>query len=128
MKVYIAGNPLVKDDNVPLKLLPILLRVFPRVIFEEADPNENFIPEKGSIIIDTVEGIARPQLFDSIDNFVRTRSVSAHDYDLGFHLLLLRKLHKISDVRIIGVPKGTEAEECAPGVIALLRGTIKKII
>jgi hypothetical protein len=128
MKVYIVGNPLVKDDNVPLKLLPVLLRVFPRVIFEEADPNENFVPEEGSIIIDTVEGIIRPQFFDSIDTFVRTRSVSAHDYDLGFHLLLLRKLHKLTEVRIVGVPKGMTAEACAIPVTDLLHDVIKKII
>ena len=124
MKIYIVGNPLVKDDTVPLKMLPRLRDVFPGVIFEEADPNENFIPDTGSIIVDTVEGITRPQWFDSIDSFIQTKSVSVHDYDLGFHLLLLRKLHKLTHVRILGVPKGMVADACAVSVITLLHDVV----
>ncbi|MEK7165206.1 MAG: hypothetical protein AAB874_00155 [Patescibacteria group bacterium] len=104
MKIYIIGNPLVKEDSLPLKLLPKLRKSFPKIIFEEADPNENFVPEDGSVIVDTVVGIKKVQLFDNIEDFVRTRSVSPHDYDLGFHLRLMLKLGKIRNVKILGVP------------------------
>ncbi len=103
MKVYVVGNPLVEADSLPLRLLPKLKKAFPQIVFEEADPNENFIPEEGSIIIDTVEGIKDVRWFNSIDDFVTTKSVSPHDYDLGFHLRMLLKLHKISKVKILGV-------------------------
>ena len=104
MKIYSVGNTLVKEDHASLLLLPKLQLEFPDIEFEEADPNENFIPEDGSIIIDTVQGIDQVTWFDSLDEFVQIRSVSPHDYDLGFHLRLLQKLHKISRVTILGIP------------------------
>lgn len=104
MKVYVIGNPLVKDDSLPFKFLPKLKKTFPKLDFIEADPNENFVPEDGSIIIDTVQGIDDVRWFDSLDEFAMTRSVSPHDYDLGFHLRMLLKLKKIKNVKIIGLP------------------------
>ncbi|HCM38094.1 MAG: hypothetical protein UV61_C0009G0045 [Candidatus Gottesmanbacteria bacterium GW2011_GWB1_43_11] len=104
MKVYIVGNPLVKVDSLPFKLLPKLRKEFPEVRFEEADPTENFIPENDSIIIDTVVGIDHVRLFTDLDEFVPFSSVSAHDYDLGLHLQLLKKLGKIISVSILGIP------------------------
>jgi hypothetical protein len=111
MKIYVVGNPMVSEDCIPLQLLPKLKKNFFSVQFEEVDPNENFIPEEGSIIIDTVQGIDRVTLFDSLDAFEATHSVSPHDYDLGFHLRLLQKIHKITTVRIIGVPQGGNTEK-----------------
>ncbi len=106
MKVYVVGNPLVSEDSLPFTLLPKLRKAFPSITFEEADPNENFIPEDGSIIIDSVQGIDHVTWFDSLDAFAQTKSVSPHDYDLGLHLKLLIKIQKIRTVRIIGVPHG----------------------
>jgi hypothetical protein len=105
MKLYIVGNELVEEDRFPLLMIKELRQEFPHYLFVEVDPNENFIPEEGSIIIDTVEGIQSVQWFDTLDAFVQTRSVSPHDYDLGFHLQFLKKLHKIQTIRILGVPK-----------------------
>jgi Ni,Fe-hydrogenase maturation factor len=105
MNIYIIGNPLVHSDCLPLRILPMLKKIYPRIQFKEADPNENFIPEEGSIIIDTVKGIDTVTQFDSLDAFETTQSISPHDYDLGLHLRLLQKLHKIQSVRIIGVPQ-----------------------
>jgi hypothetical protein len=99
-----VGNPAVRRDTVQYRILPQLRRVFPSVDFREADPNENFVPEEGSIIIDSVEGIDSVQLFDSLDDFAAHHTVSSHDYDLAFHLRVLQKLHKISSVTILGVP------------------------
>jgi Ni,Fe-hydrogenase maturation factor len=104
MKAYIVGNPLVKEDSLPIVLLPKLRKALPDIAFEEADPNENFVPEEGSIIIDTVQGIKEVTLFETLDVFEQTTSVSPHDYDLLLHLQLLKKLHKITSVHILGVP------------------------
>jgi len=116
MKIYVVGNPLVPEDSMPLKLLPKLKKAYPCIDFEEADPNENFIPEEGSIIIDTVAGIDRVTLFDSLNAFTETHSVSPHDYDLGFHLLLLKKLHKIQSVRLIGIPQKASSADILKAV------------
>ena len=121
MHIYIVGNEAVREDRLPLLMSPKLQKEFPHHTFEEVDPNENFIPEEQSIIIDTVEGINNVTWFSTLDAFVQTRSVSPHDYDLGFHLLLLQKLRKISEVRILGVPKTGEYEKKLEDVINALR-------
>lgn len=126
MKIYLIGNQLVGSDNLPYTLLPALLEAFPEVEFEEADPNENFIPEDGSIILDTVEGLSEVKFFDSLDDFVTTRSVSPHDYDLGFHLQLLKKLHKIHSFTILGLPQGQESQILIDQVITELRKALAR--
>ena len=104
MKIYLVGNPLVKEDSLPFKLLPKLRKEFPSMVFEEADPNENFIPEDSSIIVDTVVGLDAPQVFTSLEQFQQVRSVTTHDFDLLLHLQLLTKLQKLERVKIIGIP------------------------
>lgn len=121
MKVYVVGNPLIKEDSLPLKLLPKLRKEFPNVVFEEGDPNENFIPEDGSVIIDTVQGIKDVQWFEDIEDFFRTRSVSSHDYDLGLHLRLLQKLKKVKKIKILGIPQTIKERTVVNRIIYLLR-------
>ena len=107
MKIYVFGNPLVKDDSIPLQILPQLKKKFREVEFVITDPNENFPPEgnKDLVILDTVKGIKKPVLLD-LDNFEKQTKtpISPHDYDLLFHLLLLKKMKKINSVKIIGIP------------------------
>lgn len=107
MKIYVFGNPLVKEDSTPLKLLPSLKKMFQKIEFIIIDPNENFPPpdKKELMILDTVIGIKKPSLLN-MDDFEKNKNtpVSPHDYDLLFHLLLLKKLKKIDAVRIIGIP------------------------
>ena len=110
MIVYLIGNSIVPEDSAPLTLAPIIRKTFPAVSVVEADPNENFIPEEGSIIIDTVKGISRVTSFDDVNEFITTKSVTPHDYDLGFHLKLLQKLGKLPPVRIIGMPFGMDVD------------------
>lgn len=107
MKIYVFGNPLVEEDSLPLKLIPELKKKFPKIQFVVADPNENFPPEgeKDLIILDTVEGIKEPVLLNLDDlREIRQSPISPHDYDLLFHLLLLKKRKKINRVSIIGLP------------------------
>lgn len=111
MNVYLVGNASVSWDNVPQRLLTRLRKRLPELSFSEADPNENFVPVDGSIIIDTVLGIHKPVWFTDISAFEQTRSVSPHDYDLGLHLKLLLKLHKINRIRILGVGTDTSLED-----------------
>ena len=105
MNCYICGNEVVTQDALPVLLIPLISRSFPSLTVIHIDPTENFFPENGSILIDSVEGISTCTVYSSIDQFVSTRTVSVHDYDLGFELQLLKKLHKLETIRIIGVPQ-----------------------
>lgn len=107
IKIYVFGNLLVKQDSLPLGLLPVLRKSFPQIEFIVVDPNENFPPknEKNLIIIDTVLGINKPKVLDLNDFQMKENApISPHDYDLLFHLLLLKKLKKVNRVKIIGIP------------------------
>jgi len=110
MKVYVFGNPLLKSDSLPLKILPRLKKTWPLIDFQITDPNENFPPqkEKNLIILDTVFGIKKPTIFDLDDfsslSYRKKRLISPHDYDLLTHLLLLKKLKRIEKAIIIGIP------------------------
>lgn len=107
MKIYVFGNPLLKEDSRPLRLINQLKKIFPKVEFLIADPNENFPPknEKELVILDTVAGIKKPTILDLKDlDQMKKAPVSPHDYDLLMHLLLLKKIKKISKAKIIGVP------------------------
>lgn len=124
MHVYVVGNSLVSADNLPIKLLPKLKKAFPRATFNDVDPNENFVPEEGSVIIDTVEGMSNVQLFTDLHDFVVTKSVSPHDYDLGFHLLLLFKLGKLKDISIIGIPSEAQTKD----ILRIVKRVLKKLM
>ncbi|MEK7078801.1 MAG: hypothetical protein AAB929_01910 [Patescibacteria group bacterium] len=107
MKIYVFGNPLVKEDSLPLSMLPQLQKQFPDIHFIVVDPNENFPPEgeRDLIILDTVKGISEVTLLDYSDLAKIEKSpISPHDYDLLLHLLLLKKMEKINIVKIIGIP------------------------
>ncbi len=104
MKVYLIGNPLVPEDSLPLLLKTDLEKIFSQHEFIEADPNENFVPERNSLIIDTIIGLDEVRLFDSLDDFADHKLTSPHDYDLLFHLKLLIKLGKVKDIILLGLP------------------------
>lgn len=121
MKVYLSGNLLVNADSMPLKLLPKLKRTFPEIEFIEIDPNEDFIPEDDSVIIDTVVGIEQVALFTDIERFADHKLISPHDYDLGFHLKLLKKTGKLNRVKIIGIPTSFSISKGQRELTKLLR-------
>ena len=121
MKVYVVGNELVPEDSMPFRLLSLLRKEFPSIKFEEADPNENFIPEEDSIIIDTIKGIKKVTLFETLDMFEQSARISPHDYDLLLHLQLLKKLKKLTSITIIGIPMTMSVKEAGNSCIHLLQ-------
>jgi len=123
MKIYIFGNPLLPNDSLPIKWKGRLRKAFPGIIFELADPNENFprIGERNLTILDTVIGIKEPIVLD-LDDFQKNKNspVTPHDYDLLFHLLLLKKLKKIDSAKIIGLPN-IETEDIFVKLVSILK-------
>ena len=107
MKIYVFGNPLVKEDAMPLTIISQLRQTYTDIDFITVDPNENFPPEseKDLIILDEVKGIKQVTLLDYSDlSSIERSPISPHDYDLLLHLLLLKKMRKINKVKIIGIP------------------------
>lgn len=108
MKVYVFGNKNLGLDNKALVAQKKLGAIFPHIKFIEVEPNADlpFEPDQHVYIMDTVEGIEEPELIADrdLDKLISTGSVSVHDFDLGFQLKYLKKLGKLGNVTIIGLP------------------------
>jgi len=108
----VFGNPIVKKDSLPLKMLPKLQARFPEIEFKSFDPNENLESEGRALnIIDTVEGIEKVTMITDIDKIRVQRVYSMHDFDLGYSLKLLKKLGYLDSVKIFGVPMKIKEKE-----------------
>jgi len=105
MNIYVFGNPDMEADSLPIKLLPRLKKKFPGINFIIIDPNElDLAPESPWLILDTVKGLRKVKILTDEDLKKAKQRVSVHDFDLGTHLLLLKKLNKKIKIRIIGIP------------------------
>ena len=111
MRIFVFGNPDISMDSGPLRLLPHLRATFPTVSFETLDPNEEWEVPRNMNIIDTVVGINAVTVFQGLDHFMKAPRMTCHDFDAYANLLLLRKLGKIEDVTIIGVPPTLPEED-----------------
>jgi hypothetical protein len=110
MRIFVFGNPDISMDSGPLLLLPSLRTTFPEISFETLDPNEEWEVPHHMHIIDTVVGIDAVTVFQGLDRFMKAPRMTCHDFDAYANLLLLRKLGKIDDVTIIGVPPAVSEE------------------
>jgi len=125
MKILVFGNSLVKEDSLPLQILPQLKKVFPEIEFREFDTAEDLEKETGELtILDTVKGIRKVKIFTEIDSFTDSPLYSLHDFDLLFSLKLLKKMKLVKKVTIIGVPSDKDREKTIEDV----SNAIKKLI
>lgn len=108
MKVYVFGNSDHPQDKLAIDLSKELAKDFLEIEFVTVLPNEDvpFVGEDPVIIMDMVLGIDKVEIItgDKIDNLIFDSRATVHDYDLGFQLKYLKKLGKIGEVKIIGIP------------------------
>ena len=125
MKILVFGNPLVKKDSLPLKLLNKLRKKFPDIEFKEFDAVEDLEKEGEELtIIDSVEGIEEVMLIKNIDSIKTSKIYSMHDFDLGYMLKILKNMNKIKKIRIFGIPMGMKQEEALNQLIKLIKSTL----
>lgn len=114
MTIYIFGNPDLKFDSLPIKILPKLQKKFPAIKFKIKDPNEEWdFSEEYLYIIDTVVGIKKVAVFSDISIFKKSPAISLHDFDLYADLILMKKLGKLpaNRIKIIGIPPDYNKEK-----------------
>jgi Ni,Fe-hydrogenase maturation factor len=106
-KILVFGNPLVREDSLPLQLLPLLHKEFPSIEFKEFDSAEELERESPVVwIIDSVKGIKKVELIEDLERIeLQPRTpFSLHDFDLAHSLKLLKKLGLLKEAKIFGVP------------------------
>ncbi|MEM3373713.1 MAG: hypothetical protein QXE31_00685 [Candidatus Woesearchaeota archaeon] len=122
MRIYVFGNLLYEKDSLPIKLIHLLKKEFPKIEFIEFEPTEGIetLKEKNLIIIDTIQGINDVVLFKEIEKIKTESIVSLHDFDLGYNLKLLKKFGLIENVFIIGVPENIEVNMAIEKIKSIL--------
>jgi Ni,Fe-hydrogenase maturation factor len=119
--IYVFGNPLVREDSLPLKLIVKLRKEFPSLEFKEFDTVEDLEIEKELNIIDSVKGIKKVELIEDVDSIVTEKIYSMHDFDLGYNLKLLKKMKMIDKVRIFGIPMKINEKEAFEQLSKIIR-------
>src|SRR3989344_4539654 len=123
IKVFVLGNPIVKDDSLPLSLLPALRKKLPEINFITFDPSEELVIENYEkiIIVDTVINSPKVIQFNNLNQWTVSPRVTLHDYDLPLSLGIMKKFGKLKELKIIGVPSSGNKKEILNQIIALLK-------
>ena len=126
MNVYVFGNEHVAEDKRAIEVAGELQNIVEGVSFIFLGPNEDapFADEPRVVILDTVQGIRDVVLVegDEIDTLVLSPRGSVHDFDLAFQLRYLKKLGKLGEVTLIGIPQDGEVDHL------LIKSIFKKLV
>ncbi|MFC1722541.1 hypothetical protein ACFL0V_00210 [Nanoarchaeota archaeon] len=121
--VLCFGNPHIKEDSLALDIADYFHNhPLPDIEFIKCiAPDEvmSYI-DKDFWILDIVSNITEPTLITDIDNLSNQPAISLHDFDLGFFLRMMKEMHKIENIKIIGIPSTAD--------IKILITDIKKIL
>ena len=114
MNIYVFGNEYVAEDRRAIDVARELEHTVEGISFVFVSPNEDvpFVNERHVVILDTVQGIQDVTLVegDGIDELILSPRASVHDFDLAFQLRYLKKLKKLGEVTIIGIPQEGEVD------------------
>jgi Ni,Fe-hydrogenase maturation factor len=114
MNVYVFGNKYVAEDKGAIEVAGELEGTIEGISFVFVNPNEDapFVNERHVVILDTVQGLKDVALVkgDQIDTLILSPHGSVHDFDLTFQLRYLKKLGKLGDVTLIGIPQKGEVD------------------
>lgn len=115
MKIYVFGNAYVAGDGRAVQLARELEGNIEGISFVFVKPNEDlpFVDERHVVILDTVQGIKEVTLLegDIIDRLILGPLGSVHDFDLAYQLRYLKKLNRLGEVTIIGVPQEGDVDQ-----------------
>lgn len=114
MKIYVFGNEYAAQDRRAIEVARKLEDTVEGISFVFVRPNEDvpFVNERRVVILDTVQGIQDVTLVegDGIDGLILSPRGSVHDFDLAFQLRYLKKLNKLGEVTVIGIPQEGEVD------------------
>lgn len=125
MQISVFGNSDLKQDNLPVQILPELKKIFPQANFSHLDPYEfDLPPENPWIIIDTVKGLQKVSLLTPNQISTTASRTTLHDFDLTWQLQLIQKIKKNITIYIVGIPMGYKKDKALTEVKAILQNLI----
>ncbi|MEM3455230.1 MAG: hypothetical protein QXW80_02600 [Candidatus Micrarchaeia archaeon] len=124
IKIYCFGNPLIKNDRMPLEIIPDLEKKFPMIEFIPAESPDEIEDENEINIIDIVDGVENVRLITDIDEICENRRCSMHDFDLGMTLKIMKKIGKIKKINIFAIPMKCKKRKAIKEIEKLLNETL----
>ena len=81
-------------------------------VFVELNEDVPFVDEQRVVILDVVQGIGEVALIlgDDIDRLAPPPRGTVHDFDLAFQLKYLKKIGRLGEVYVVGVPQEGEVD------------------
>jgi hypothetical protein len=126
MKVYVFGNAEVPQDDRALGVARRLRGTVPGVWFVSVGPNEDvpFVDEESVVILDTVVGLEGVTLISpsEIERFAPPPRGTVHDFDLAFQLKYLKKIGRLGEVYVVGIPGEGDVD------YARVRSILRKLV
>ena len=111
--VLAFGNPFIKDDSLAIQIAEYYMKnPIPNIEFIKCIAPDEVMSytDKDFYILDVVEGITEVTLIEDIDMLANEPKATAHDFDLGFFLRMMKEMDRLDKIKIIGVPKKIEKE------------------
>lgn len=125
MRVLVFGNPLMREDNLALKLIPKLRKEFSNnkdLDFVEFDSTEDLHKQgRNLIILDVAEGVEEVEIIEDLDRLSTGKRYSMHDFDLSYNLKILKRIGILKSIRIIAIPQFMDEELAFEEVCRVLR-------
>ena len=126
MKVYVFGNLEVPQDGRALEVAQRLRGAVPGVWFVSVEPNEDlpFVDEESVVILDTVVGLEGVSLIPDceIEPLTLPPRGTVHDFDLAFQLKYLKKIGRLGEVHLVGIPREGDVD------YLLVRSILRKLV
>ena len=126
MNVYVFGNEHVAEDKRAIEVARELENTVEGISLVFVSPNEEapFVNERHVVILDTVQGLREVAFVegDAIDGLILSPRGSVHDYDLAFQLKYLKKLGKLGQVTLMGIPQEGEVDHL------LIKSIFRKLV
>ena len=114
MKVYVFGNKDAPGDEGAIEVAEGVGGAVDGVSFVFVGPNEDvpFVDEERVVILDVVHGMREVALIsgDYIDRFAPPPRGTVHDFDLAFQLKYLKKIGRLGEVHVVGIPQDGEVD------------------
>jgi len=120
-KIYVFGNPLVKEDSLALKLAESLQGKAKGIEFKAVASLDEVKERENLYIMDVAFGLKKAEIIEDLNKLEAGQPVSAHDFDLAMELKMLKKIGRLGKVRIIAIPAGYELEKAIGEVEVLIK-------
>jgi hypothetical protein len=112
MTIYVFGNEHLLEDKMARD---VAAHMQGHTMKQCRFADDLLTAEGNFVILDVVKGINEPRLV-SVEQLNSKHVVSAHDFDVGHILKLMKALNPKLDVKIIGVPANGNPEQYAQTV------------